>query len=149
MHASWLESSRSIDVATLSAQGVFYQQLSTDPAAYQSVLDELRSKRGYVTQDEVRLSPSTEGLEALCAKFADEHLHSEDEVRFILSGDGVFDIRSEDDRWMQVRVTAGDLLVVPARRYHRFFLTEARTIHAVRLFKDASGWTPHYRDGAR
>jgi cupin superfamily acireductone dioxygenase involved in methionine salvage len=39
--------------------------------------------------------------------------------------------------------------VVPAGRWHRFLLTEARSIRAVRLFKDASGWVPHYRAAAR
>lgn len=63
----------------------------------------------------------------------------------MLEGAGVFDIRSSDDRWMRVVVEPGDLLVVPARRYHRFELTEARTIRCVRLFQDMSGWVPHYR----
>ena len=145
MKATWLDTQQPIDVPTLQAHGVLYQALPTEPAGYQSTLDSLRDERGYITQDEIRLSPATDNLEAICAKFKDEHLHTEDEVRFILAGDGVFDIRSEDDRWMHIVVTAGDLIVVPAKRYHRFFLTEQKTIVAVRLFQDAAGWTPHYR----
>lgn len=63
----------------------------------------------------------------------------------MLEGDGIFDIRSRDDRWMRVVVEVGDLIVVPAKRHHRFLLTDKKDIRCVRLFKDASGWVPHYR----
>lgn|GEM_PF-6364108 len=81
----------------------------------------------------------------ICAKFLDEHYHDDDEVRFVLEGDGVFDIRFGDDRWMRVVVEVGDLIVVPARRHRRFLLTDQKDIRCVRLFKDASGWVPHSR----
>ena len=68
-----------------------------------------------------------------------------DEVRFVLAGEGIFDIRAADGRWMRVAVEAGDLIVVPADLYHRFFLTERQQIRCVRLFKDAAGWVPEYR----
>ena len=58
---------------------------------------------------------------------------------------GIFDIRAADGRWMRVAVEAGDLIVVPADLYHRFFLTERQQIRCVRLFKDAAGWVPEYR----
>lgn len=147
MKASWLDDEGgAIEVEALREQGVLYQGLSTEPDAYQPVLDELRESRGYVEQDVVALGPDTPDLDTICAKFVDEHYHDEDEVRFVLAGAGVFDIRSRDDRWMRVAVETGDLIVVPARRYHRFFLGDDRTIRCVRLFKDAGGWVPHYRD---
>jgi len=93
----------------------------------------------------VQLHPATENLEAVCAKFADEHLHTDDEVRYVLEGEGIFDIRSVDDAWMRVVVEPGDLLVVPADRWHRFLLTDKKLIRCVRLFKDRGGWVPHYR----
>ncbi len=46
---------------------------------------------------------------------------------------------------MRVTVEAGDLIVVPKDRHHRFFLTETKQIRCVRLFQDSSGWVPHYR----
>ena len=143
MHAHWLESEQSIDPDRLKAEGVHYERL--DLGAHQTALDALKAAQGYVHQDEVALRPDTENLEAICAKFIDEHLHAEDEVRFVLEGAGVFDIRSRDDRWMRVTVEAGDLIVVPKDRHHRFFLTDEKTIHCVRLFQDPSGWTPQYR----
>jgi 1,2-dihydroxy-3-keto-5-methylthiopentene dioxygenase len=119
--------------------------LSVDPVAYQAPLDALKVERGYMEQDIVALDPSTPNLEAICAKFVDEHTHDDDEVRFVLEGSGIFDIRSRDDRWMRVEVETGDLIIVPKDRCHRFLLTDTKHIRCVRLFKDSSGWVPRYR----
>ena len=86
-----------------------------------------------------------ENLQAICDKFKDEHLHTDDEVRLVLEGEGIFDLRSKDDKWMRATVVAGDLLVVPANLHHRFLLTDKQHIRCVRLFKDAEGWVAHYR----
>lgn len=145
MKATWLDDGTEIDRATLNAQGVLNQALPLDPSGYQPTMDELKTERGYIEQDQVELRPETPNLDAVCKKFDDEHYHDEDEVRFVLEGEGIFDIRSTDDRWMRVLVQAGDLIVVPAKRHHRFELTEMKTIHCVRLFRDQAGWVPHYR----
>ena len=147
MKANWLdtESGAEIDAATLDSQGVIYQRLDPSPAVYRAPLDTLKKEQGYVQEDQIELSPDTPNLDEICAKFVDEHHHEEDEVRFVLSGEGIFDIRSTDDRWMRVTVEAGDLIVVPAGRHHRFYLTDQKAIRCVRLFKDPSGWVAHYR----
>ena len=137
-----------VDASTLERCGVLYRKLPLDPAAHQPVLDELRTQRGYIAQDEVQLRPDTPNLDAALKKFDPEHLHEDDEVRFVLEGEGVFDIRSDDDRWMRVIVEPGDLIVVPKGRHHRFELTPLRTIRCARLFKDAAGWVPVYRQPA-
>jgi len=147
MKAYWLDDGpeATISVETLAAQGIPVQALPTDAVGYQPDLDVLKTKRGYIEQDIINLTPETPNLDALCAKFVDEHHHDDDEVRFTLGGRGIFDIRSDDDRWMRVVVEPGDLIVVPAGRHHRFLLTEEKAIRCVRLFKDTSGWVPHYR----
>lgn len=145
MKAHYLEEGESIDAATLRDNGVYYAALPTDESGYRMAVDALKGERGYVEEDIVELSPQTPGLDELCAKFVDEHYHDDDEVRFVLEGDGIFDIRSDDDRWMRVEVGRGDLIVVPRMRHHRFMLTESKAIRCVRLFKDRSGWVPHYR----
>ena len=146
MRLSFLEpAERACTEADLAAAGVHYQHLSTDPARYEPALATLCAQRGYVARDEVALGAQTPNLPAILARFQDEHLHTDDEVRFVLSGAGIFDIRSVDDRWMRVVVEAGDLLVVPKNLYHRFLLTDAQQIRCVRLFQDQSGWVPHYR----
>ncbi len=143
MRAHWLDDETPIGPDELAAQGVHYQRLEL--GAHQAPLDALSAAQGYVHQDEVSLSPETPNLDAIEQKFLGEHLHTEDEVRFVLEGEGVFDIRSADDRWMRVTVERGDLIVVPKDRHHRFFLTEAKAIRCVRLFQDKAGWEPHYR----
>jgi 1,2-dihydroxy-3-keto-5-methylthiopentene dioxygenase len=145
MKATWLDRSQALSTDELLANGVYYAQLETDPVRFQTPLDQLKAERGYIEQDEVALNPATPNLDAICAKFVDEHFHDDDEVRFVLEGEGIFDIRSKDDQWMRVVVERGDLIVVPANRHHRFLLTEIKQIRCVRLFKDTSGWTPHYR----
>ena len=145
MKAHWLDGETPISAGELNAEGIYYTALSTDPARYQAPVDALKAERGYVEQDIVALEPTTPNLDAICAKFVDEHYHDDDEVRFVLAGEGVFDIRSRDDRFMRVVVERGDLIVVPKRRHHRFLLTDSKTIRCVRLFRDTSGWVPHYR----
>jgi 1,2-dihydroxy-3-keto-5-methylthiopentene dioxygenase len=145
MKAHWLDKGGDISAQKLNEQGVFYTKLEADPAEYRAPIDRVKTDRGYITEDIVELGPETPNLDAICAKFVDEHFHDDDEVRFVLEGAGIFDIRSNDDEWMRVEVTKGDLIIVPKDRHHRFMLTDAKTIRCVRLFKDTSGWTPHYR----
>ena len=145
MKATWLNEGTELSTRELLANDVYYELLAARPESYQAPLDTLKDERGYIQQDEVALSPETPNIDAICAKFVDEHLHDDDEVRFVLEGEGIFDIRSRDDRYMRVVVEPGDLIVVPANRHHRFMLTESKAIRCVRLFKDAGGWVPRYR----
>lgn len=145
MKAIWLDTNKSISAEELNAQGVTYERFATDETIYKEPLEKVMKERGYVTMDQVKMWPEMQNFDALCQKFVGEHLHIDDEVRFVLGGAGVFEIRSLDDRWMKVTVEPSDFILVPANRFHRFYLTEAKNIHCVRLFKDQSGWTPLYR----
>ncbi len=144
MKAYWLdEEKQPISAQELKANGVDYAML--DLLAYQPDLDRIKAANNYVAQDIVELTPQTPNLEGILAKFDKEHLHTDDEVRFVLAGRGIFDIRSNDDRWMRVEVYPGDYISVPKDRHHRFYVMEDKTIKCVRLFKDITGWTPLYR----
>lgn len=148
MHLAWIDPQTdypALDLEHLRQNGVTYERFELEDDAYVGPLEQLKRARGYVEQDVVELGPDTDKLDAICAKFADEHLHRDDEVRFVLAGEGVFDIRDDDDRWMRITVQPGDLIVVPKHRYHRFFLSESKQIRCVRLFQDSAGWVPHYR----
>lgn len=139
MDAHYLDDGTDIDASSLAQDGVRYQSLPIDEAAWRSPIEALMAREGYLHQDEISLRPDTPNLESLCARFVEEHHHSEDEVRFVLEGESVFDIRSRADRWMRVTVRPGDLIVVPKERHHRFFLTDIRMIRCVRLFQDRAG----------
>jgi len=145
MKAIWIDTNKEISAQELNAQGVTYEQFETDETKYKGPLEALMKERGYVTMDQVKMWKAMPNFDALCQKFVGEHLHTDDEVRFVLAGSGVFEIRSLDDRWMKVTVDPSDFILVPANRFHRFYLTEEKNIHCVRLFKDQSGWTPLYR----
>ena len=56
--------------------------------------------------------------------FYTEHLHDDDEIRFILDGSGYFDIRDLDDNWIRLWTRKGDMIVIPAGSYHRFSTDE-------------------------
>lgn len=145
MKAHWLDQKTEITAEELNQEGILYLQLPTDPDIYQSHLNRVMEERGYVTQDEVNMSPSLPNYEEMSRKFIIEHYHPGDEVRFTLQGGGIWEIRSRDDRWMRVEVGPGDFIVVPDGRYHRFYLTDEKWIKCIRLFKDNNGWVQVYR----
>ncbi len=144
MKAYFLSSQKAISTAELNQQGIPYEYIPADQS-YMEPLKVWMQRRAYTAHDEVRLNAETPKLEAILKQFEDEHLHTDDEVRYIVKGAGIFDIRSQDDQWMRVELEAGDFIIVPADRHHRFFLTEDQQIHAVRLFKDNPSWVPIYR----
>ena len=112
--------------------------------AYSNDIDKLKRDGGYTTADVIDINSSTPGLDSMLAKFNKEHLHKEDEVRFTISGHGIFHIHPENSDVVAIEVSAGDLLRVPRGTHHWFDLCEDRNIRAIRLFQDISGWTPYY-----
>lgn len=114
--------------------------------AYTREIEELKQRGGYITADVIDVNPATPGLDAMLAKFSREHWHSEDEVRFIISGHGVFHIRPKNGPVVAIEVEAGDLISVPCNTWHWFDLCADRRIRAMRLFQDVAGWTPYYTE---
>jgi len=115
--------------------------------AYRTEIDEMKRRGGYVTADVIDVNARTPGLESMLARFDKEHTHSEDEVRFILAGRGIFFLHlptPEGDKVVSVEVHAGDLLRVPKGTTHWFTLCEDRRIRAIRWFQEMAGWTPEY-----
>ncbi|HXE71243.1 MAG TPA: cupin domain-containing protein [Candidatus Nitrosotenuis sp.] len=111
-------------------------------------LEALMKANGYQTADVIAVSEeTTPNLDQMLDRFRPEHYHTEDEVRFVVGGSGVFGIHQEspEDIVFEVHVGPGDLLSVPRGTWHWFDLKEDRRIQCVRLFQDPSGWTPHYR----
>ncbi|HUE80928.1 MAG TPA: cupin domain-containing protein [Pyrinomonadaceae bacterium] len=115
-------------------------------SAYAKEIDELKARGGYVTADVIDVGPETPGLEVMLAKFNREHWHDEDEVRFIISGHGLFHIHAKSGSVIAIEVEAGDLIRVPRGTMHWFNLCADRRIRAIRLFQNTGGWTPHYTE---
>jgi 1,2-dihydroxy-3-keto-5-methylthiopentene dioxygenase len=114
--------------------------------AYSSEIGRLKASGGYVTADVINVSPKTPNLDAMLAKFSREHWHDEDEVRFIVQGRGLFHVNPKTSPVVGIEVEPGDLIRVPRGTLHWFDLCSDRQIRCIRLFQDASGWTPWYTE---
>ncbi|WP_109487380.1 1,2-dihydroxy-3-keto-5-methylthiopentene dioxygenase [Occallatibacter savannae] len=142
--------------AELASLGIDYERWSLDRVgadasaddvlnAYATEIEEMKRRGGYVTADVIDVNPATPNLDAMLAKFDKEHTHSEDEVRFILAGRGIFFLNIQG-KVASVEVGPGDMLRVPRGTTHWFTLCEDRRIRAIRWFQQTSGWTPAYTD---
>lgn len=140
------EPAHAIAPEDLARRGVLSWSVPSDEDGRAAMIEAVKREHGYVDEDFVELGPSTPNLEAICARFDKEHYHTEDEVRFVVEGEGIFDVRDDgDERWIRIEVSRGDMIVIPANRYHRFTLTDLRQIRCMRLFANHDGWAPLYR----
>lgn len=115
--------------------------------AYSVEIEKMKANGGYQTADVIDIKADTPNLEPMLEKFRPEHFHDEDEVRFIVKGCGIFHIAPENGGDITaVKMTAGDMIRVPRGTRHWFDLDETRTVRAIRLFQDVTGWTPHYTE---
>ncbi len=148
----------------LSAQNVLYEHWNADKlpkslqdkytltdedkqeilSTYDEEIRSLAARRGYRTWDVIALSEATPNLEELLKKFEQVHTHTEDEVRAITAGRGIFIIKGSDEvGYFDVELTAGDVISVPENKPHFFTLMSDRKIVAVRLFIETEGWIAH------
>jgi 1,2-dihydroxy-3-keto-5-methylthiopentene dioxygenase len=111
---------------------------------FKDEIDDISNRRGYLTSDVISLSENTPNLEDLLKSFKQEHHHTDDEVRFIVSGHGIFVIQGIDGKFFDVELVPGDLISVPENYRHYFTLQEDRKVVAVRIFKTKEGWVPIY-----
>ncbi|QUG43618.1 cupin domain-containing protein [Psychrobacillus sp. INOP01] len=116
--------------------------------AFQVEIDDISTRRGYQAADIISLSDSNPNLDELLKNFERKHLHTDDEVRYIVSGHGVFIIQGKDERYFEVHLSPGDLISVPENITHYFTLSEDRKVVAVRIFVTTEGWVPVYQEEA-
>ncbi|KAJ7776061.1 Acireductone dioxygenase ARD family [Mycena maculata] len=138
--------SRPVAPETLSALNVRFWTIPVE--GYEPRVDEVAKERGYKNRDTIDVSKAGMGAiyEEKIKGFFQEHMHEDEEIRYILSGSGFFDVReTPTDAWIRLAVEPGDLLVIPAGIYHRFTLDEADNIRALRLFQDEPKWIPYNR----
>lgn len=113
-------------------------------ATFGAEIADISERRSYKTADVISLSPTTPNLDELLVNFQREHHHTDDEVRFIVSGHGVFVIQGSEDEFFSVNLNPGDLISVPENTRHYFTLATDRQTVAIRIFVTTEGWVPVY-----
>ncbi|KAG2205664.1 Acireductone dioxygenase ARD family [Mucor mucedo] len=129
-------------VEDLAKVGVLYWRIEGPNGIEQ--IDEIAKNRSYKNRDTIVVSPEAMGpvYEEKVKSFFAEHLHEDEEIRFILDGSGFFDVRDQGDVWIRIHLDKGDMIILPAGIYHRFTTDENNYIKAMRLFKEDPLWTP-------
>lgn len=128
-------------------QSILSQLVPWDPKdALDPRLSAIRDARGYSYADIITVHPDhLPGYEEKVKSFFEEHIHDAEEIRYIMSGSGFFDVRDSEDKWVRVHIKKGDLMTLPEGIYHRFTTDKDDMIHAMRLFVGQPVWTPFNR----
>ena len=121
----------------------------------QAILDHYRDDiarvveaEGYKLVDVTQLhrteDPGWEELKTAARnKFLSEHTHEDDEVRFFVSGSGIFYLHVKGKVYA-VLCEAGDMLSVPANTTHWFDMGTEPDFTAIRFFHDEDGWVGNF-----
>jgi len=126
--------------------GVLQWQLNADEHDSDPKLKAIRADRNYSYQDIITIRKDTlPNYEEKLKSFFEEHLHTDEEIRYILEGSGYFDVRDADEKWIRVAMKKGDMIVLPEGIYHRFTLDDTNYVKAMRLFVGEPVWTPYNR----
>jgi 1,2-dihydroxy-3-keto-5-methylthiopentene dioxygenase len=112
--------------------------------AYAHEVEPFMKKNGFQSADVISVHPGTENLAALREKFLREHVHSEDEVRFFVDGEGKFWFHFDDEDVACVTCVKGDFLSVPKGFRHWFDLAPKYSVKAIRIFTSKEGWVAQY-----
>ena len=112
-------------------------------AAYAPEIKRVQARGNYPTVDAIRMTPEHPDREALRQKFLAEHIHSEDEVRFFVEGQGLFCLHIGDEV-LQVLCEADDWISVPAGTKHWFDMGSAPQFCAIRFFDNPDGWVAQF-----
>ncbi|RAL67753.1 hypothetical protein DID88_008485 [Monilinia fructigena] len=114
------DSGRDVDPDYLKKLGILCYTFADE-----SSVDKLASERGYKNRDIITVSPEK----------------MDEEIRYIIDGVGFFDVRSEDDEWIRIRMEKRRLIILPPGINHRFTTDEQNYIQAMRLFQEEPKWT--------
>ncbi|KAM4771986.1 acireductone dioxygenase [Rhinophrynus dorsalis] len=137
---------QSVTLQQLKELGVHYFKLDADKYENDPELAKIRKENNYSYTDIITIHKDTlPNYEEKIKVFYEEHLHLDDEIRYILEGSGYFDVRDKEERWIRISMQKGDMITLPAGIYHRFTLDEKNYVKAMRLFVGEPVWTPYNR----
>ncbi|KYO32930.1 acireductone dioxygenase isoform X1 [Alligator mississippiensis] len=140
------EPARPVGLEQLRRLGVLYWKLDADNYETDPELARIRRERNYSWMDIITIDKDKlPNYEDKIKIFYEEHLHLDEEIRYILEGSGYFDVRDKDDKWIRIFMQKGDMITLPAGIYHRFTLDENNYVKAMRLFAGEPIWTPYNR----
>jgi len=129
--------------------GVEYFKIDADTYDSCEFYHKLKKDKGYTYEDSICVSrDKLPNYDEKIKSFYHEHLHSDEEIRFIIGGGGYFDVRDRKDQWIRIYCEKNDLIVLPAGIYHRFTIDKNDYIEAKRLFVGEPVWTPINRPEA-
>jgi len=143
------DSGRPVDPDYLRKLGLFLKNIPLDiEGGWESEINKIAEERGCQNRD--NMDVTKEGLgeqfETMLDKYFTEHMHDEEEIRYILSGSGFWDVREHaTDEWIRLQVLPGDFVIIPPGIYHRFTLDEFNQIKALRLTKEDPMYTSYAR----
>lgn len=135
-----------VSLDQLAELGVLSWKLDADNHENDPELKKIREERGYTYMDVCEVCPEKlPNYEQKIKSFFEEHLHTDEEIRFCAAGSGYFDVRDRNEAWIRVWVKKGGMIILPAGIYHRFTLDESNYIKALRFFVGEPVWTPYNR----
>lgn len=110
-------------------------------------IEQLKSERGFKTQDVIAMHPTHEAKDSLRKKFLSEHIHSDDEARYFVHGQGLFYVH-KDSKVFGILCEKGDLINVPADTRHWFDMGPNPNFKCIRVFTDEAGWVAQFTGDA-
>lgn len=137
---------QTVSLEELAEIGVLYWYIDADD--YEEKLSAICKERKYGHRSLVDICAGRT-MQSTLDKFYEEHLHEFEEIRFIMDGNAIFDVRDKFDEWIRIELEKNELIVLPAGMYHRFTLGDSGRVKAMRLFlaeQPEPIWTPENRD---
>lgn len=111
--------------------------------AYATQVTRLQEKYSFQSADVISVTTDNPQKAQMRAKFLDEHIHSDFEVRFFLEGKGLFYLHSGEYVYALL-CEQGDLISVPAGLKHWFDMGAEPHLKCIRLFTTPEGWVANF-----
>lgn len=134
-----------VTLSQLKELGIVYFKINLNDF---SIVNQIVKERLYKHTDEMRLSQTCKD-ETFLDKWFVEHFTEDEQVRIVTDGSIYLDIRSKQDSWIRLRLTPGDIVVIPPGLFHRGTLDEDDYCALMRVFRESQRWAPVYRTEKR